>query len=292
MNNALAQTSNNEFSALITTIERVATDPSVDIEKLEKILNMQERVLTKNAEISFNRSMVLTQQNMPIVVKDGTNKQTNSNYAKLETLLKIAKPVYTDNGFCLSFGTQDSTIQDHIRVTCEVRHVEGHSKSYFYDSPIDNTGLKGTVNKTLTHGRASALSYAQRYLLTLVFNITIANHDNDGNFDSTEWIDTIKKIDNISELDELYYKAKRQGLLTHLNHDFLQRKRQLSGSPEDRSAPLGNAIYSDDDFNKKLPMWKELILSGSKTHDEIINFLSHKDINLSQKQIETIKGIK
>ena len=43
-----------ESQALMGVIERVASDPNTDIAKLEKMLDMQERVLDRNAAQSFH----------------------------------------------------------------------------------------------------------------------------------------------------------------------------------------------------------------------------------------------
>jgi hypothetical protein len=43
------------------------------------------------------------------------------------------------------------------------------------------TGPKGNQNKTATHGFGSTMSYGRRYLICLIFNITLTNEDQDGN---------------------------------------------------------------------------------------------------------------
>jgi hypothetical protein len=78
----------------------------------------------------------------------------------------------------MSFGTADSAIKGHYRVTCEVTHCDGHSKHYHVDMPSETAGFKGTANKTATHAFSSAMSYGRRYLTLLIFNI--ATEDDDG----------------------------------------------------------------------------------------------------------------
>ena len=108
------------------------------------------------------------------------NDQTGSPYARYESILNKAKPVYTNHGFALSFGTDSSPLESHIRITCSVTHEKGHSKDFFVDLPMDSTGIKGNVNKTQIHGTGSTYSYGKRYLITMIFNIEIANEDDDG----------------------------------------------------------------------------------------------------------------
>lgn len=166
--------------AMLSIIEKVALDPNADVLKMEKMLDMQERIFDKNAEISFNKAMVACQEAMPVVTADANNTQTNSKYARFETLLKEIKPVYTSHGFSLSFGEIPTDKQDHICVSCDVLHSDGYSKQYQSTLPIDTKGIKGSVNKTGIHGTASAYSYAKRYLVTMIFNIAIQDQDDDG----------------------------------------------------------------------------------------------------------------
>lgn len=171
----------SESAAIIQVIERAASNPSVDIEKMERLLAMQERILDRQAEQQYAAAMVRAQQNMPVVVKNKANQQTNSRYADLEAINKQIKPVYSREGFSLSFDTENSTLENHIKVVCEVLHSGGHSKRFGYDAPLDDAGIAGKVNKTPTHARGSSISYGQRYLIKLIFNLTIANEDDDGN---------------------------------------------------------------------------------------------------------------
>jgi hypothetical protein len=167
-------------AAMLSIIEKVALDPNVDVAKMEKMLDMQERIFDKNAEIAFNKAMVDCQQEMPEVIADAYNNQTNSKYATFENLIKQIKPIYTKHGFSLSFGEKSNAGEGMITVVCDVRHSEGHSKQYHSALPIDDRGIKGSVNKTGIHGTASAYSYAKRYLTTMIFNIAVADHDDDG----------------------------------------------------------------------------------------------------------------
>lgn len=179
MSNDLIQTSNSTGN-LLTIIENAASNEHVDADKMMKLIDVQERIYDKNAQIAFNKSMALCQQEMPTIVKDAENQQTNSKFAKYETIIINAKPVYTKHGFSLSFGTDTSPIEGHIRVTCEVMHESGHCKNFYVDLPPDQAGIKGTVNKTAMHATGSTYSYGKRYLFCMIFNIAIANEDDDG----------------------------------------------------------------------------------------------------------------
>lgn len=165
---------------MLAMIEKVAFDPNVDVAKMEQLLSMQERIFDKQTTIEFNQDMVACQKEMPIVYAKVANTQTNSKYAKVEHILECIKPVYTKHGFSMSFGTDKSTLENHIIVTCDVLHKSGYSREYMSEMPLDLTGIKGSVNKTGIHATASAYTYAKRYLIGMIFNLTIANEDDDG----------------------------------------------------------------------------------------------------------------
>lgn len=168
----------------------IAVERGHDPDKLEKLMDLQERWEANNARKSYALAMTECQKAMPGIAKTKLNRQTSSNYADMADINALIIPVYTEHGFSLSFGTDDSKINDHIRVVCDVTHEDGHSKNYHVDLPIDMTGIKGSANKTKMHGTASTLTYGQRYLTTLIFNLKLKGDDGDGNDAS------IKKIND------------------------------------------------------------------------------------------------
>jgi hypothetical protein len=184
-----------EPANMLDVIARAASDRDTDVSKMEKLLEMYERISAKNAEVAFNAAMRAAQEEMPKILRNKENQQTNSRYADLEKVNAAIVPVYTKHGFSLSFGTADCPIPGHYRVTCLVSHVDGHSRSYQADVPADMTGMKGNQNKTATHGFVSTMSYGRRYLTLLVFNITLTNEDTDGNTGETVSEDQIANIE-------------------------------------------------------------------------------------------------
>ncbi len=168
-------------SATLSMIERAAQNPLVDVQKMRELLDMQDRVRSRRNEQAFNESMKLAQEDMPRVVRDAKNDSTSSKYARLETVTKAINPVVTRHGFSMSFGTADSPLPGHYRVTCLVSHIGGHSREYHVDVPADALGPKGNPNKTATHAFGSTMSYGRRYLTLLIFNVSLVNEDDDGN---------------------------------------------------------------------------------------------------------------
>lgn len=174
-----------EASAMLDMIERAARDPQVDIDKLEKLVAMKERMMAQAAEQAFNAALSQAQSEMRPVAADSSNPQTRSKYASYLALDRAMRPVYTRHGFSLSFDTGDIAATDVVRVLCHVAHREGHTRTYHVDMPADGKGAKGGDVMTKTHAAGSAMSYGQRYLLKLIFNIAVGD-DDDGNAASSE----------------------------------------------------------------------------------------------------------
>lgn len=170
-----------DTSAIIQVIERAAMNPNIDVDKMERLLAMQERIMARNAEQSFNVAMAEVQSQIRQVAADANNPQTRSKYASYSALDKALRPIYTHSGFSLSFDTGEGAPQDWVRVVCYVSHRDGHSRTYHADMPADGKGAKGGDVMTKTHAAGSAMSYGMRYLLKLIFNVAVGEDDDDGN---------------------------------------------------------------------------------------------------------------
>jgi hypothetical protein len=169
-----------EPANILDVIARAANDPNTDVSKMEKLLEMFERISAKKGETEFNQSMTECQRTMRPIAADAENPQTRSKYASYAALDKALRPVYTQNGFAISYDTADSPKAEHIRVRAYVTRG-GYSRSYQVDMPADGKGAKGGDVMTKTHAAGAAMSYGMRYLLKMIFNVAVGEDDRDGN---------------------------------------------------------------------------------------------------------------
>jgi hypothetical protein len=169
-----------EQSAMVSMIERAARDPAINIDKLERLITLQENAQERVAEQAFNMAMSDAQGEMGPIAADSNNPQTKSRYASYFALDKALRPIYSKHGFALSFGTGDVPQESYIRVLCYTSHRGGYTRTYHVDMPADGKGAKGGDVMTKTHATGSAMTYGQRYLLKMIFNIAIGS-DDDGN---------------------------------------------------------------------------------------------------------------
>lgn len=169
-----------DSASLLAIISRAASDASVDIDKMERLLQMHERLVSRDAEQAFNEAMTAAQSDMGRISADADNPQTRSRYASYGKLDAVLRPIYTKHGFALSFNTGEP-LPDMVRVVAQVSHRGGFTRSYHADMPADGKGAKGGDVMTKTHATGAAMTYGMRYLLKMIFNVAIGEQDNDGN---------------------------------------------------------------------------------------------------------------
>lgn len=169
-----------EGTTLLSVISRAASDPNVDIDKMERLMEMHRDMQRQQAEADFNAAMARVQSRMGRIGTDRTNKQTSSDYATYAKLDRALRPLYSAEGFALSFGTDAVEAENIVRVTCHVSHTAGFTRKYLIDMPADGKGAKGNDVMTKTHATGSATQYGMRYLLKMIFNVAIGE-DDDGN---------------------------------------------------------------------------------------------------------------
>lgn len=170
----------SESATILSVIQRAAADPACDIEKMERLMAMHERMQAKTAETDFNAALSRVQGEMGRIAADATNSQTRSQYATYGKLDCALRPKYTKEGFSLSFGTEPAP-EGMVGMICFVSHGGGHTREYRAHVPSDGKGAKGGDVMTKTHAFGSGTSYGMRYLLKMIFNVAIGEEDDDGN---------------------------------------------------------------------------------------------------------------
>jgi hypothetical protein len=167
-------------TSLLQAITGAASNAQVDIEKMERLFAMHQQMVKTEAEAAFNAAMARAQANITPVANNAANTQTNSTYAKLAAINAAITPIYTAEGLSISFDTGKADSDGYTRTVAIVSHSAGHNRQYHLDLPLDDVGMKGVANKTKVHATGSTTSYARRYLVCMIFNVTTED-DDDGN---------------------------------------------------------------------------------------------------------------
>lgn len=214
-----------DAGSLMTVIARAASDPSIDIDKMERLIALRDRIIASEKEQSFNDAMSRAQGEMRRVAVDKRNDQTRSKYASYAAIDRVIRPIYTANGFGLSFNTEPGP-ESYVRIVCHVTG-HGHTRKYQVDMPADGKGAKGGDVMTKTHAVGSAMTYGQRYLLKMIFNIAIGEDDDDGNGGPQN--DETITDEQCDELNKLLIETKSD-LVKFLKHIKLESLTQIRAS--------------------------------------------------------------
>lgn len=185
---------------MLAVIERAATNPDVDIAKMQQLLDMQERIMAKQAEIDFNQAMARLQPRLPTITRrhsaKGKEGKAMWDYARYEDIDREVRPFYTAEGFSISYNSAKDG--SDVVYYGTLAHQGGHSKTASMILPADATGSKNSIQAI-----GSTVSYARRYLISMLLNIVLAEEDDDGVKGGSRMITApqIKEIDDL--IDEI-----------------------------------------------------------------------------------------
>jgi len=133
--------SEHQSQSLLPMIDKLVERPDFDVAKLEKLLDMQERVMNRSAMEQFNSAMASMQCDLPSIAERG--QAHNTKYATFEDINDVVKPVMQRHGFAISFRV--SNIQGGIEVTGVLMHKGGHREETTMTLPLDTSGSKNAV---------------------------------------------------------------------------------------------------------------------------------------------------
>ncbi|WP_313087267.1 ERF family protein [Stutzerimonas nitrititolerans] len=155
----------SESATILQVIQRAAADPQCDIEKMERLMAMHERMQAKNAEQSFNSAMAQMQCEIPTVFEGAVNLHTGNSYATLDDITRTLKPIMQRFGFALTFKVENA--EKAISVTGILMHRDGHREQTTMTLPADVGKGRNEVQAV-----GSSTTYGKRYVMCALLNIT------------------------------------------------------------------------------------------------------------------------
>lgn len=199
---AVQPTVSSETAQVMAVIERVASNPDADIDKLERLLDMQERVMNRNAEQAFNAALAQMQSQLPTVAE--TARGHNSNYAPLEKINEVVRPTLQKHGFAVTFRTQQN--DNAVEITAVLSHREGHHQETSLVLPLDSSGSKNAVQAI-----GSTISYGRRYALCALLNVSTGD-DTDGVLPNAQNLISSQQIEHLRSYQN--GRRERTGVLS------------------------------------------------------------------------------
>jgi hypothetical protein len=167
-----------EAGSLMAVISRAASDPAVDVDKLERLMGLYERMSDRSAKGAYAAALAEMQPSLPIITEKGAistdkGRTIQSTYAKWEDINQAIGPVLAAHGFALSFRTGLAG-DGKITVTGVLSHKDGHQEETTMTLPHDSSGSKNAVQAV-----GSSTSYGKRYTAMALLNITSRGEDDD-----------------------------------------------------------------------------------------------------------------
>jgi len=182
---------------LLDVIARAARDPSVDLDKMERLIALQERVQDREAVIAFNSALASLQPLLPVIRErggiKGRDEKVQSTYALWEDVNEAIRPLLGKYGFALRFRVERTS--DQISVTGILSHQAGHSEETTLSLPTDTSGSKNAVQAV-----GSSTSYGKRYTAFALLNITSTGEDDDGRKAGEDHPISVAQYDELQKL--------------------------------------------------------------------------------------------
>jgi hypothetical protein len=168
-----------ESANVLGMIERLAATPNFDADKLEKLINLQLRMVAHQAKEAFDAAYTDMQSEMPEIQENGrllVKGVLRSTYAKLEDIQATVRPVLQKHGFAVRHRTEwPADKPGVIRIVGVLSHRQGHSEESAFEAKADASDYRTDIQSM-----GSTVSYGRRYTLLDLLNITTRGLDKDG----------------------------------------------------------------------------------------------------------------
>lgn len=171
---------------------QMAVQQGADLDKLQKLMDLQERWEAGEARKAFNEAFALFKAEAVNVIKNRSvdaGPLNGKKYAELFSVVNAVTPALSKHGLSASWRlTKDE--KDWLEVTCTLKHVKGHSESVSMGGPPDAGGAKSAIQ-----ARASTITYLERYTLKAICGVAEQGQDDDGSGG--------KRMDDAAQADHL-----------------------------------------------------------------------------------------
>ena len=158
----------SESAAILSVIERMATNPDIDPDRIERFIALKERMDKEAAEKAFNAAITAAKADIRPITR--RTKGHNGNYADLATIADAVDPVLSAHG--LSYRHKVDQNNGAITVTCIVSHDLGHRESTTITAAADTSGSKNSIQAI-----GSTQTYLMRYTLVAALGLSTAKDD-------------------------------------------------------------------------------------------------------------------
>lgn len=157
----------------------MAVQQGADLDRLEKLMDLQERWEANEARKAFTAAMtgfkaepiqIIKAKHVEFRARDGD--VTSYNHAELSDITDAVGPALAKHE--LSYRWDIRQEGPAITVECILTHVRGHSERVTMTAPPDASGKKNAIQQV-----ASTTTYLQRYTLLAITGMSTKGMDDD-----------------------------------------------------------------------------------------------------------------
>lgn len=173
----------------------MAVSKDLDMEKLERLIQLQVQHEERQAFKIFHESMAAFQKECPIIKKEDkvdfttAKGTTRYNFAGFDSIILQVRDLIASHGFSYRFEYQ--TDSNKIRVGCVVTHKDGHSESTWMEGVADSSGNKNSLQQS-----GSTFTYLKRYTFLGAFGIVTSDKDDDGKASQPKVTDDLVQLEH------------------------------------------------------------------------------------------------
>lgn len=174
------QPAQNEPASMLQVIAGAAANPDCDVQKMQALLDMQDKLIEREARKEFSAAMAAACGEIPQVEKNGTvalGGKGSYKFSKWEDMDRVIRPVLATYNLRLSFNTRSAEGSSNKIIVGTISHANGQSQSAEIELPID-----AGQGRNALQGFGSTISYGKRYCAEMLLNIVRTEEDNDGRF--------------------------------------------------------------------------------------------------------------
>ena len=208
MNAQLVRHEDSPPTARVTTpshLLAMAVEQGADLDKLTKLMDLQERWEASEARKAFTVAMTgFKSEPVEILKKKNVSfSGTSYNHAELSDITHAIGPALSRHSLSYRWDVRQDAANT-ITVDCILTHIAGHSERVTMTAPPDDSGKKNKIQQI-----ASSTTYLQRYTLLAVTGMSTKGMDDDGREADTDagvdvladWKSALSDAKDLNELE-------------------------------------------------------------------------------------------
>jgi len=172
------------------------------VDALERLIALREKEEERQAKKEFDRHFAEMQSELPVIKKNA--RGYSSDYAELNYMIKLCKPIISKHGFCYWWS---ETKDDNGKLITITISGWGYAKTNSFPVPM----LEKTNQMNSVQVMGAMTTYGHRYTFKAGFGISEEGEDTDGDltfYDGVMYSDQVIRLERCATLEQLATEFK------------------------------------------------------------------------------------